>query len=123
MIKLISAILLLLTSAANAAEVAVSWKPPAARMDGTPLSSADIASYNVFIDGELSGRVSGTATTTTAQIKGSGEHCIALQTVDSGGLMSGKSAPKCFNLMSAPKAPTNISVSMEPGGINIVISQ
>ena len=115
-------ITLLITSVANAAEL--KWDPPTQRMNGTPITSDEIAGYNIYVDGELSGSVSGNLTSTSIHLDTStnDKHCVSLQTVDTNGLKSQLSDEKCFNLVSPPNAPTNVQISIVNGNVSIVIT-
>lgn len=87
------------TGAAN-----ISWNTPAAREDGTPLSTTDIAGYNLYHSDSDTGSMTKIASLSAADLSyvvtelNEGTHYFAATTVDINGLESKMPAPVSMNL-------------------------
>jgi len=97
--------LLALAKEVSAARV-INCTPPTERADGTPLTQAEIANYEWWVNGTMDG------TSTNCQYsldKPDGTYNVQAKTVDTGGRVSVASPGKSFTLTtSLPNPPTNL---------------
>ncbi len=98
--------LLALVSNANAADRTITCDPPTQRADSTPLTPAEIANYEWWVDGQMDG------TSTACQYvlsRPDGSYNVQAKTVDTGGRVSVASPAVNFTLTTAnPNPPTNL---------------
>lgn len=91
------------------------WTPPTQNSDGTVLTDAEIASYNIFCNSVLLGNVintGGTDTFTSAPLP-AGDYICHATTVRDDGQESLPSNSVNFTVdLSIPGAPTNFSVTL-----------
>jgi hypothetical protein len=99
----------------------VTWVAPTARVDGSPLAAADIASYAVFDDaspGAPIGSVPGSAVSFTTGALTVGTHNFTVTVTDSTGHTSAPSAPAATVTVPAtlanPMPPSNVTATLNP---------
>lgn len=108
--------LLLLSSLVFAVEPKTfNWIPPTQNTDGTPLTDAEISSYNIFCNSVLLANVintGGTDTFTSAPLP-TGAYVCHATTIRDDGRESGASNTANFTVdPSDPEAPTGFSVTL-----------
>lgn len=120
---LVLAVLLLVPATAMARTATITWTPPDARTDGTPLTAEEIAGY-VFscrigdaahIDKLDIAGAEQSAVTTYADLFGEahGTYQCALRTVDSTGLESALSNEVAVIHKAGPLAPGDLEIVVE----------
>lgn len=91
---------------AQAATYDITCTPPTEREDGTPLTLAEIANYEWWVDGAMDGTSTACAYTLT---RPDGTYNVQAKTVDTGGRVSQASPGKQFTLITAPPNPPVIN--------------
>ena len=99
-------LLALASTMSQAADRTINCDPPTQRADGTPLTPAEIANYEWWVDGQMDG------TSTACQYvlsRPDGSYNVQAKTVDTGGRVSVASPAVNFTLTTAnPNPPTNL---------------
>ena len=104
---------LLVVNAAVAATLEMTCTTPTEREDGTRLDKSEISHFNVYLNGELTGRTAGNECAYSGPISG-GEYDLTATTVDTNGLESAHSDPVSLVAPNAkPKPPTLLQIISE----------
>jgi hypothetical protein len=91
------------------------WTPPIQNIDGTPLTDAEIASYNIFCNSVLLGNApntGGTDSWTSAPLPAGTYNCHATTLATNGQESSASNTVNFTVDPSIPEAPTGFSVSL-----------
>ena len=91
-----------------------SWTPPTQNTDGTLLTDTEIASYNIYCNGQLLVNVANTGGTDTytSDLLAAGDYICDASTLNTAGLEGPRSNPVNFTVdPSVPGAPENFTVS------------
>lgn len=99
--------------------VTLSWTNPTTNVDGTPLTQANIAGYQVDIDNStvtaLPGMTFGTSfdISTLAEVQAlpPGPHTITLAVLNTDGEVSDEATPVTFLRATKPNPPSNLAIS------------
>jgi hypothetical protein len=90
------------------------WTPPTQNTNGTPLSDAEIGSYNIYCNGTLLGTVpnTGGTDTWTSPILAAGDYTCEASTINTAGTEGPRSNQVNFTVdPSVPGAPENFTVT------------
>ena len=113
--KVLPLVLAMMSPLALAANVVtLSWSPPTARVDGTPIQPTDISAYHIYSD--ISPNpipLAGNVYSYSWQEVETGNHCFTITATDLNGLSSAKSNQVCKEIIAAaPGVPTTITITV-----------